>query len=397
MQVTRLNVERFDIFIASEDLQDGVDYYYGGTRAVPYSTSDESVLDELHRLQRDESGLKNALINVALAQGALSAIDQALFPENFLGSRVGGARCILRPSDPGAAHTISNTRGDDLEATLATVFSTIGDHLNQRDGRIKLTPDFGRYAGLADLLYRHTPHVLGIKCDVGGCGGKSSYSTTGVVAAFEALGLHESGLPITLIGSAGAMGSDLVGYVRESGHSDVAVCDLAYDRAEDAVPAPAGMTHLPSEQGRFTREALARNGTIIATTVGRELENSSWGAIPKDTALLLAHNLAVPPGATGIQLMRSLQAQGVKAYPGQVLTLGGALTSRLEWFWRQSRPGQPFNKPLAHQVVSSVISYLVRRIEAECKYASATPIDVMYRIASEDPRTSAPRLKERNL
>lgn len=80
----------------------------------------------------------------------------------------------------------------------------------------------------------------------------------------------------------------------------------------------------------------------------------------------------------------TLNNQGVKAYPGQVLTLGGALTSRLEWFWRQSRPGQPFDKPLAHQVVHALVSFLVERIEAESNDADTTPLQAMNRLAEED-------------
>ncbi len=82
--------------------------------------------------------------------------------------------------------------------------------------------------------------------------------------------------------------------------------------------------------------------------------------------------------------MRAIQDLGVKAYPGQVLTLGGALTSRLEWYWRQSHPDMPFNKPLAHEVVRAVVSFLVHRIEAECQSAGRTPLEAMLRVARED-------------
>jgi hypothetical protein len=384
MQVTKLTTDRFDIFIASEDQYDGFAYYYGGTRCVPAGTSEVSVRNELQRLQRDESGLKNALINIALARGALAAIDPNRFPEGFLGSRVGGARCILRPLDTAAAEAVAQPAGEEFETTLRPVFNKIGTYLNEAKGRIKLTPDFGRYAGLADLLHRHTRHVLGIRCEAGGCGGKASYSTTGVVAAFETLGCHREGRPVTLIGSEGAMGSGFLQYLQDGGFANVAVCDLVYDRTSQAVPVPEGVSHLPSCTGIFTRASLSRGGTIVAVTLGRELEKSRWDLIPEGTVLLLAHNLAVPAGAAGIRLMRSLRDQGVKAYPGQVLTLGGALTSRLEWFWRQQRPGQPFDKPLAHQVVAAVVSYLVEHIEAECHAGDTTPGEAMYRLAQQD-------------
>jgi hypothetical protein len=384
MQVKNLRTDRCDVFIAAEDRHDGFAYYYGGTRCVPHGTPDKSVLDELRRLQRDESGLKNALINLALARGALRGIDPGRFPEGFLGSRVGGARCLIRPADPAAARTFMDPSGDAFEATLRPVFARIGAYLNSQKGRIKLTPDFGRFAGLADLLHRHTTHVLGVGCSAGGCGGKASYSTTGVIAAFEALGCRRAGAPVTLVGSEGAMGSGFLQYLTEGLIPDVAVCDLVYDHPDRLVPVPEGLRHLPSKEGQFTRSCLVRGGTLVATTLGRELENSRWEVIPEKTTLLLAHNLAVPPGAPGIRLLRTLRDQGVKAYPGQVLTLGGALTSRLEWFSRQSRPGQPFDKPLAHEVVRSVVTFLVNHIEAECRRNGTTPLEAMYCLAEED-------------
>ena len=189
MQVTQLRTPRVDVFVAAEDGHDRFHYLYGGTRCVSPAASDESVTDELSRLQRDESGLKNALINVALRDGALAGLDQGRLPSGFMGSRIGGARCILRPRDDGMAQIIADPTGNEFEATIRPVFAEIGDYLNKVNGRIKLTPDFGRYSGLADLLYCYTPHVLGIGREKGGCGGKASYSTTGVIAAFAGSGV----------------------------------------------------------------------------------------------------------------------------------------------------------------------------------------------------------------
>jgi hypothetical protein len=120
------------------------------------------------------------------------------------------------------------------------------------------------------------------------------------------------------------------------------------------------------------------------TTLGRELENSDWQAILPGTVMLLAHNLALPCGAEGKWLARALHRQEVKAYPGQVVTLGGALTSRLEWFWRKSHVGRAFDKPLAHEVVRAVVSFLVKRIEAACLEHDLTPLEAMYQIAESD-------------
>ena len=387
MNMTKLHTGQFDIFVAGDDAATDCDYLYGGTRAMPAGTSDEDVLTEISRLQRDESALKNALINVALRKGALDGLNPVRFPAGFFGSRVGGARCILRPVDESAAQVIADPSRADFEAAITPVFAETGRHLNRLGGRIKLTPDFGRFAGLADLLYRHTPHVLGIQCEKGGCGGKASYSTTGVMAAFETLGCNSAPGNVTLIGSAGAMGSGFLRYLMDAETAALAICDLAYDhRAEPEAP-PAGVTVLASEDKRFTDACLTRGGTLVMMTLGRELENSDWQAILPGTVMLLAHNLAMPRGSEGRWLARALQRQGVKAYPGQVLTLGGALTSRLEWFWRKNNAGRPFDKPLAHEVVRAVVSFLVKRIEADCISHGLTPLEAMYHIAEGDART----------
>ena len=109
-------------------------------------------------------------------------------PVGFLGSRVSSALYPPTRRRRGGASAIADATGDVFEAAIQPVFAKLGDYLNGANGRIKLTPDFGRNAGLADLLHRETAHVLGIQCDNGGCGGKASYSTTGVNAAVEELG-----------------------------------------------------------------------------------------------------------------------------------------------------------------------------------------------------------------
>jgi hypothetical protein len=373
-----INAVNGDIFIARDD-QFGSDYSYGGTRMVCSKTDNEEINRELTRLMRDESGLKNTLINRALRDGALNVLNKSEFPEDFLESRVGGGRCIIRPKSQQIAEIISSPNNEGFQETLGPIFQTIGNYLNASEGRIKLTPDFGRYSGLADMLYQYTQHSLGIRCEDGGCGGKSSYSTTGIIAVFESLQLqNRADTPLTLIGSAGAMGSEFLEYVRTLNFKNVAICDLHYDRVSTA-GVPEGVTLLNAEEGRFTDECLRRGGIIVATTVGNELENSNWSLLPKGTVFLLAHNLAIPEGLAGLTLMETIHRQGVLAIPGQLLTLGGALTSRLEWFWRKANSGQGFNKPLAHSVVTAVISHLAQEILKISAAKAISPIQAMHK------------------
>jgi hypothetical protein len=369
-----------EAFIAS-DGQLNMDYHYGGTRIVPWNVSDDDALYTLARLMDGESRLKNLLINRALREEGLWGPDLlGRLPPGFLGSQVGGARAILRPKSAQAFAVLQDPTHPEFEQLLVPTFQEVGRLLNGLDGQIKLTPDFGRFARVSDLLARYTKHVLGIACSAGGCGGKASYTTTGILAGYLFFERRvASPEPITLIGADGALGRELVRHFLAHGPIDkLAVCDLSYDRGLSRPP--SGLVMVPAHPGRFTDACLGRGGRIIATTVGEELENSNIDALRSETLLALAHNLAVPEGSRGLQLTRAVAARGVTAVPGQVLTLGGALTSRLEWFSRQDRPGAPFDqerKSLAHEVVRAVCGWLATKID-ELTSDGMTPFEAMY-------------------
>lgn len=364
-----------DIWIAVEH-QQGCQYYYGGTRMSPPQTTDVEVVQEIERLMLFESALKNRLINIALGEPLFQSYEDQL-PQNFTKSVVGGARCIFRPRDEKTYAILRDPKHECFHEVLRSLFFSVGEFLNRESGSIKLTPDFGRFSGLADILAEFTPHVLGIRCEDGGCGGKSSYSSTGVLAALQTTGaIQHKDQAITLIGSAGAMGSGILAFFSQESFRNLAICDLVYDRG--TAPAFSGyVVVLPSTEKMFTEACLRQGGTIVATTLGRELENSAWQLIPPDTRFFLAHNLAIPQGEEGVQLMRKLDEQGVEVWPGQILTLGGALTSRLEWFWRQSKQGVPFNKPLAHRVVREVVQFLVLENQKIAAQKGISPYEAM--------------------
>ncbi|MFG2142635.1 hypothetical protein ACGFRG_00320 [Streptomyces sp. NPDC048696] len=369
----KLTLENADAWVAWDE-QDGIDYAYGGSRTVPFDTSDEETATVLTRLAVNESQLKNRLINQALTDGVVSDFEG--LPPGFLDSRVGGGRCVIRPRDEHIAAILADPLHEDFRRTIEPVFAGVGELLNDMNGAVKLTPDFGRFAGLADILYQYTPHVLGINRANGGCGGKSSFSTTGVIAAFESLKPNLNGA-LTLLGSDGAMGSEFFNYLKTSRYPDVAVADISYPDAQRSLD---GYAVLASAPGRYTDQVLSRGGAIVANTWGNELENSSLDALRPGTLLLLAHNHSVPVGDPGLALMRQVSDRDITALPGQVLTLGGALTSRLEWFSRQAWPGELFNKPLAHEVVRKVVTHLVRRCMEAAGTAASTPYEAMLSI-----------------
>jgi hypothetical protein len=166
------------------------------------------------------------------------------------------------------------------------------------------------------------------------------------------------GSRVVLIGAAGAMGSTVLEWLL-AGRREVVVCDLRYDARQ--VAPPPGVRVLPAEPGRFTDECLRGPGCVIATTWGGELERSEHRLLERGTTMLLAHNLAIPTGLDGLDLMRQLDRPGVLVVPGQVLTLGGALTSRLEWYSRAAGITS-FAKPVAHEVVRAVVDHWIGRL-----------------------------------
>jgi hypothetical protein len=381
LRILHISHQYADAWVAFDD-KDGFDYYYGGTRMVKPSTQESDVIRVLSRLMSEESAFKNRLINIALKAGALDSYNGRM-PRGFTESRVGGARCIVRPADDRLYTVLQNPHDPDFDATISEIFKVIGKLLNEHKGVVKLTPDFGRFAGLADILARYTPHVLGIRCEDGGCGGKSSYAATGIITALERFGIEEyRDKPVTLIGSAGALGSDVLRYLLTREFTDVVVCDLAYD--DGTAEPPEGAVKYSSRFGIFTEECLSRGGMIIATTYGEELSSSRWEVIPPGTKLILAHNLSVPLTQEGTRLMREIEAQEVYSMPGQVLTLGGALTSRLEWFWRRSNGHIPFDKPLAHMIVRDVEQYLLTNVEQLRASLNTTPCEAMLHLAQTE-------------
>lgn len=383
-EIYEITHEFASIWIATDN-QPGVDYSYGGTRMVRPHLEDVKVYEVLERLMFDESQLKNQLINIALRRDALSAYEDRV-PSGFLESRVGGARCVIRPRTQKIASILANPEHPEFYTIISQVFKQVGSFLNDQQGKIKLTPDFGRFAGLADILAEFTSHVLGIRCEDGGCGGKASYTSTGIIAAFETVApSYNKNEAITLIGSAGALGSDVLAYFLREDYTNLAICDLVYDghNGHNGVTAPNNLTQLPSKQRAFTEPCLRRGGVIIATTVGHELEHSAWQVMPLGTILLLAHNLSIPTGEAGVELMRKISAQSILALPGQILTLGGALTSRLEWFWRQSKSGLLFDKELAHLIVQDVVKFWVQESLAS---SEPTPYEFMSKCTQLQPQ-----------
>ena len=349
-------------------------YAYGGCRLVGWRTRYEDAIGMLASLMRNESGYKNTMINLAVEASALDGIADEL-PPGFLDARIGGGRCIIRPASQEVAYVLSDPQHPDFESTILAVFEPLGEMLNEQDGRVKLTPDFGKYAGVADMLHQFTPHVLGVHCDAGGCGGKASYSATGVTAAYETLtaeGLINSS-DVTLIGSAGAMGTTVLADLLDRGDREVTICDLKYDDGSEEPP--ADLRRLGSVPGQFPDEALSRRNAMIATTWGGELERSNHELIGPGAVVLLAHNLAIPTGVDGLELIRQVSRPDVLVIPGQVLTLGGALTSRLEWFSRQAGI-ETFDKPQAHEVVRRVVGHWVRRFTARAE-ATGNPYEAM--------------------
>lgn len=367
-----LHTGHADIFLGYRP-RHGAAYYYGGTRLVAHDATDSEVHHQLSRLMTEESALKNKLIDYVLSVDRLA---EEPLPIGVRGSTVGGGRCLIRPHSIEASEILQDPTNPMFLETIDVIFGAIGEKLNELGGLVKLTPDFGRFGDCSNLLYRYTEHVLGIGCDRGGCGGKSSYSTSGIIGGMRAAGLLlKKDRPITVIGSAGALGSELLEFVISEGFSDIAICDLAHPQFVGQ--SSLGLPILPAAFGTLTSEALSRGGIVVAATWGNELEHSNLDAIPKGTDLVLAHNLCLPEGVRGRELANKVEAKGVRILPGALLTLGGALTSRLEWFHRAAKTGDLFDKELAHRVAGLAVEHLTRRTAEIASKRQITAFEAM--------------------
>jgi len=362
-----LEHEDAEIWVAQNLEQKNVSYFYGGTRTVSYKYDDKKMFEKINYLEKYESGIKNILINKVVNDDVFMSLKNEL-PIEFIGSFVGGGRCVIRPKSKQIENVLLDPKNENHSKLVDSIFKVLGNFLNTKSGKLKLTPDFGRFAGLADMLHSYTENVLGIACEQGGCGGKASYTSTGIIQAAKSLGVEkDKNIPITLIGSAGACGEGVLKYFLDEGYTNICICDIWYESSEGEMEKKRleelGIKCLKAEYGKFTDECLSRGGYIIATTVGNELINSNVKIIKEDTKFLLAHNEAIPIGEKGIEFIDSIiKDKNILIIPGQMLTFGGALTSRIEWFWRKNRKGDFFNKALAHKAVSIATDYWTNMI-----------------------------------
>ena len=70
-------------------------------------------------------------------------------------------------------------------------------------------------------------------------------------------------------------------------------------------------------------------------TVGGELLHSDLSVVKDGTVMLMAHNEVITVNEASLAAIdKFLAEKDVKVIPGQLLTFGGAMTSRLEWFLR---------------------------------------------------------------
>lgn len=403
---------------------------YGGTRAEPpldgnYQQSRLNAVQSLLKLAFYESHVKHKYLSKTNERGALDGlispdgkIIQHLksqneaqqdipkdfgFSRDFLKLNFQGGRVVILAKTKKIHEVIINANHPQAYEIYTAIFEQVGKFLNGQKGANKIdiegnilekdvhispgalfiTPDFGPNKKLADYAHEHTPQVLGVDASVGGGGGKAAYTVSGFFGAFDAVaeqGLfdgYDKNIPISLIGAAGAMGSDTAKRLAQQGFTNVIVSDIAYDynqsikidsqTNEKLVPIvdsekyrmngeafqriPSSWSVVAAEPRQFTEEALGKNGkprVIIAMTFGMALENSNFDAIPNNSILFLAENWSIPTGYEGLKLVKYLLSRSIITFPGQVITAGGAGNSKVEIFFRATTEGG-ITKAMANQ------------------------------------------------
>jgi hypothetical protein len=473
-------------------------FAYGGSRLAKCledeTTAKDMAIRSVNFLALAESHLKHAIINKAIKDGALDRlIDFStnklltslkaenilqedvnagyVLPKGYLDLNIRGSRCIILPENLEIEEILKNPKHPRFYEVADVVFKRIGgflnglesanlidtqghilDHVRINKGEINLTPDFGRFAEIADILNKFTPQVLCVNSNAGGSNGKAAYTVSGVLAGWQAC--VENGLSsfspeetdITFIGSAGALGEIISEYLKNLNFKKVKLCDLQYKLNEivrinqendleklnikkytktgDKTFTIVTLTDkkivvnlkdklirlrdggyqallsdwsvLPAVEGMYTDEALRQSGgVILSTAFGREIENSNLHLIPSGTLFLAAHNIAINLGENGLKIVKELSERNVIFVPGQVLTLGGALTSRLEACFRaehkivKANEGKntiAFPKRLGHEIVRYIVYHITSRIilrnditpwEALLEYANMSELLVL--------------------
>ena len=89
--------------------------------------------------------------------------------------------------------------------------------------------------------------------------------------------------------------------------------------------------------------------------------------------------MSKPYSYEGLKLAEELKTKDIFCLPGQILTFGGALTSRLEWFWRKQSHGADFThlKEIANKVVERVSNFLISNISEHSKNQNKTIYESM--------------------
>lgn len=464
-------------------------FAYGGSRLAKYLDDKEEAVERAIRsvnfLAIAESHMKHSVINKAIEEGALDKLvnktnNQVVqylkaenelqqnidigykLPDDYLDLKIRGARCMILPASREVEEILKDIKNPKFDETAEIIFEKVGNFLNGTEaankvnitgeiieqvtltkGTINLTPDFGRFAKIADILNQFTPQVLCLNANAGGCSGKVAYTVSGILAGWQACtdnnltSFNPNTTSITFIGSAGALGEVIVEYLREQKFKHVRICDLQYkldsiieiNREADLDKLDLqGYSHnsngtytiitktgksiqlnfsdklvslidggyqvipktwqvIKAEDGAYTDEALEETDTILSTAVGREIENSNYQLIKAGTLFLAAHNIAIPLGEAGLKVVKDLKEQGVIFIPGQVLTLGGALTSRLEACHRnehkivkadEGKNTAIFPKRLAHEIVKNIIYHITSHI---IKQKEITPWEALVNYA----------------
>jgi glutamate dehydrogenase/leucine dehydrogenase len=358
---------------------------------------EKAAIDNVKRLSMTASSWKNWLINHAIKDGALeklSAHSKLILPNTVWDRReIYGGRIVVIPYDNNYHNIPIETILKDAEHPLfdevsAPVYATIGDFLNKLKGQLKATPDFGPNASTADKLHKFTNYVLGIHPSKNGSGGKSEYSIVSILTALKLFGLNrEQSLKdttITVIGSAGALGTGILEYLEEQQFSNVLLCDLQYAQ-HPPKNLPEGWKVTEAVAGRFTDECLQRNGKpawLITAAYGNEMLASNWQSVPQNSIWIAAQNNDIPEKIAGLEFATKLQTAGIKHLPGQILTLGGTKASWIEWCCRSNNA--PFNKEAAYESVELVTAHIIEQMNEATKQLSITPYEAMLRYADKN-------------
>jgi len=373
------------LFVADTHISP-IDWGYAGARKLNVLSVDEGI-KQILELGIDSSGRKLALLKNFKERvlKELSEKEKQELPSTFLTNTPNhpGCRVGIIPKNRLYCESLSSPYHPQFHVVINEIYEKVALFLNTYfNHSFKITPDFGSFTKVADIINVYTPDCLTISQKHGGLN-KSRCTAAGFIGGIHVIGNYfnclDHATPINVIGAGGALGTVMMEWLREKGYCNVTLCDLRFDAALDCptqtfLPQlPSGWKIVKSSKG-IPKAMQERGGLIVCFAYENELRNSNLSHFKPGTVLVFGQNHSLPPGEEGKQLVKTLAEQNVTVFDGSSTTVGGSASSVIEWDYRTDNPGQPMSEKVLKASEAFLTLYTQTIVREICKRACSKNI-----------------------